>query len=96
MLDIFIEIIAVPAVRLGDIISLKDAVQNSYLFTEGILVDDVCIAARLDCFEDALFQIEPQHQYSALGECKEFEDDFINGMEPDKKTIILHSILKVL
>ena len=87
----------VPALRIGDIVSLRNADLGGFLFTEGILVEDIGVADEndLESFEDALFHIQPQHQYSAFRECKEFEEMFVTDKEPDKKTLLLHNMLKV-
>jgi hypothetical protein len=86
----------VPPIRIGDVVSLKDAGLGGFLFTEGIMLGDLGITVdeQMDCFEEALFHVQPQYQYSAFRECKEFEESFITNQEPDKKTIILFNMLK--
>ena len=86
----------VPPIRIGDIITLFDVIHEGFLFTEGVLDLDLGVIADPANFEDSLFYVQPQRQYSALRECQEFEDMYINSSpNVDAKTLKLHRILKV-
>lgn len=60
------------------------------------MVEDIGVSDKnhLECFEEALFHVQPQYQYSAFRECNEFEEAFITNQEPDKKTLVLFHMLK--
>ncbi len=60
-------------------------------------MDDVGVQEKLECFEDALFYVQPQRQYSAFREYVEYETAFItNKPNVDKKTLSFYQILKVM
>lgn len=63
-------------VRIGDYITLKFLKHNTYLSAEGILVEDVFVSSSLKFFEENLFQIYTQRQYSATNELEEFMSNF--------------------
>lgn len=60
--------------RIGDFITLKNALLDCYMCGEGILVEDVVVSDSLNLFEDSLFCIQLQRQYSAARELEEFLD----------------------
>jgi hypothetical protein len=53
------------ALRIGDIITLQNISSSSFLSAEGILLDDIYVSDDLSKFEDTLFQVHLQRQYSA-------------------------------
>jgi hypothetical protein len=60
------------ALRIGDLINLKTAKQGGILCAEGILLHDLGIVANLKVFDDSLFCVHLQRQYSAAKELEEF------------------------
>ena len=64
--------------KIGDVIHIKNLAMDSILFAEGILQEDVAVNSALSSFEDALFCIHLQRQYSAaleLEKCIELHPD---------------------
>lgn len=51
--------------KIGDVVHIKNLSMDSILFAEGILQEDVAVNNALLSFEDALFCIHLQRQYSA-------------------------------
>eukprot|EP01038_Epipyxis_sp_PR26KG_P007796 gene7796-10591_t len=68
-------------IRIGDIITLKFPKYQSYLSAEGILVEDVGVSSSTKLFEEHLFQIYVQRQYSATNELEEFTKYYQDDME---------------
>jgi hypothetical protein len=62
--------------RIGDYITLKSVKIDAYMYTEGILLDDLLCKLELSDFEDNLFCIHLQRQYSAAKELDEFSDAY--------------------
>lgn len=62
--------------KIGDFVSLKVLLYNSFLSLEGILVEDVFATDTMESFEDHIFQIYIQMQYSASNEYEEFKAHF--------------------
>jgi hypothetical protein len=58
--------------RIGDYVSLKFPKYLAYLSAEGILIEDVYMSPSISSFEEHLFQIYVQRQYSATNELDEF------------------------
>ncbi len=67
--------------RIGDYVSLKFPKHQSYLSAEGILNEDVYVSPIISFFEEHLFQIYVQRQYSATNELEEFLE--ANGGDPN-------------
>jgi hypothetical protein len=67
-------------IRVGDIISLKYFKHQAFLSSEGIIVEDVGVSPSLKFFDDNIFQIYVQRQYSATNELEEFSKA---GHDPD-------------
>jgi hypothetical protein len=67
--------------RIGDYISLKFPKHQSFLSSEGILIDDVYVSPHITFFEEHLFQIYVQRQYSATTELEEFLE--ATGRDPN-------------
>ena len=59
--------------RTGDLITLKFVRFQSYLSGEGILSEDIYVSQSTTTFEDHLFQVCAQRQYSAKLEYADFE-----------------------
>lgn len=72
--------------KVGDYITIKNLFLNYYLCAEGILVEDVIAEEFSTSFEDALFCIYLQRQYSAAREL----DEFLASGHSDEK--ILHAL----
>jgi hypothetical protein len=62
--------------RIGDFITLKYLKRSTYLNAEGVISEDVEVSSTLKQFEDHVFQIYVQKQYSATNELDEFEQAF--------------------
>lgn len=62
--------------RIGDYITLKTQKYDSFMLADGILVDNPIVAetSNIDSFEDCLFCIYYQRQYSAARELEEFTE----------------------
>ena len=58
--------------RIGDLVTLKVQKNQSYLSGEGILVEDLYVSKSMKSFEEHVFQIYIQRQYSATNELDEF------------------------
>lgn len=58
--------------RIGDYITLKFAKSNELISAEGILQEDLFLSTDLKKFDDCLFCIHLQRQYSAAKELDEF------------------------
>ena len=71
-------ILRVGALKIGDIIHIKNLKVDCTLFAEGILLEDIAVHDALSSFEDALFCIHLQRQYSAsleLQKCMKLHPD---------------------
>lgn len=55
-------------IRIGDIISLRYTKLGGYMSVEGILVEDVFLDPSPRSFDDCLFKVHLQQQYSAARE----------------------------
>lgn len=64
--------------HIGDLITLKYQKYGGYMSGEGILVNSVGLSTSLESFEDHLFEVCIQLQYSASNEYDEFMVDY-NG-----------------
>lgn len=62
----------VDVLRIGDFVTLKVAKQGGLLCAEGILLHDLSLVEMPKVFDDALFCIHLQRQYSAAKELEEF------------------------
>ncbi len=58
--------------RIGDYVSFKFPKHQAYLSAEGILDEDVYVSPLVSFFEEHVFQIYVQRQYSATNELEEF------------------------
>lgn len=74
--------------RIGDIITLKYSRYTAYLSAEGILVEDVGVSPSTKSFEDSLFEVCIQLQYSAANGFDEFVEKFPGDLASirDKET----------
>lgn len=63
-------------IRIGDYVTLKFLKNQSYLSAEGILIEEVGVSSSLRFFEEHLFQIYVQRQYSATNELEEFSKHY--------------------
>ena len=73
---------------MGDFISIKIAKSDDFLCAEGILSDDVYVDDDRYTFDDGIFSIQMQQQYSASRELEEFmaahKDDKSDAEDPNK------------
>jgi hypothetical protein len=58
--------------KIGDYVCFKNNKLDSFLCAEGILDENVIVEASLSAFENGVFQIHLQRQYSALTEFNSF------------------------
>lgn len=72
--------------KIGDYITIKNLFLNYYLCAEGILVEDIVVDEKSSSFEDSLFCIYLQRQYSAARELEEF----LRTSHTDEK--VLHAL----
>jgi hypothetical protein len=84
--------------RIGDYITLKCVKADSYMYTEGILIEDLLAKQALSDFEDNLFCVHLQRQYSASKELEEYTE--VNNLDAgvkitDKSTLKILNALKV-
>lgn len=70
------------SLRIGDYITLKNVAIDSYLCTEGILQENIQVNDNLTQFDDYLFCVHLQRQYSAAKEL----DDFLKSNETIQKS----------
>lgn len=70
-------------IRIGDYVTLKYLKRQAYLNAEGIIVLDVDVSSSLKYFEEHLFQIYVQKQYSATNELDQFTD--INAVQLEEE-----------
>ncbi len=58
--------------KIGDYITLRSAQFSAYLAAEGILLQDLTVNNELSFFDDYIFAIHLQRQYSAARELEDF------------------------
>lgn len=81
--------------KIGDLITLKSTSHNSYLSAEGILLDDVNASTNLLGFDDNVFCVHLQRQYSAARELDAFLTTYsvdINNVEDSNTAKYLHAL----
>jgi hypothetical protein len=79
--------------KIGDYIIIKNLKIDGFLCAEGILQEDIVIQDNLAAFEDTLFCIHLQRQYSASKELEVFMQTYDIGT---KKTIEDPNTMKYL
>lgn len=62
----------VDVLRIGDFVTFKAAQFGGSFCAEGILLQDLCVVDNLTVFDDSLFCVHLQRQYSAAKELEEF------------------------
>jgi hypothetical protein len=67
------------SLKIGDYITVKNVKFQTFLCAEGILLEDVIVDQNLLAFEDALFCIHLQRQYSASNELETFLSTYLTG-----------------
>lgn len=67
------------SLKIGDYITIKNMKMNSFLCAEGILLEDVVVHDSVTTFEDALFCIHLQRQYSASKELEVYLQQYYHG-----------------
>jgi hypothetical protein len=75
-----INVAANSILHIGDLITLKYQKYGGYMSGEGILINSVSLSTSIESFEDHLFEVCIQLQYSASNEYDEFMVDY-NGNE---------------
>lgn len=81
--------------KIGDFITLKNLRIEKYVCAEGILQEDVVARETLPSFEDALFCIHLQRQYSASRELEDFLTTYqidINNIEDGSTSKFLQAL----
>ena len=58
--------------KIGDFVSFKSVLFNSYMSAEGILLEDVNVSNDLRAFGDCIFCIHLQRKYSASRELENY------------------------
>lgn len=58
--------------RIGDYVTFKNVKTDCFLSAEGILLEDLIVVEKVTVFDDCLFCIHLQRQYSAARELEEF------------------------
>jgi hypothetical protein len=72
--------------RVGDLITLKKLGRiGGFMSSEGVIVEELCISRRLCNFEDHLFQVCIQLQYSAKDGLEEFLSASIGGIGASRR-----------
>ena len=72
------------ALKVGDLVTLKSTKQESYLCAEGILLEDLIVDDNVSMFDDTLFCVHIQRQYSAAREFESYLSTFERSIgEPD-------------
>ena len=76
--------------RIGDYIVIKSMKFDSFMVADGLLIDElqVCPRDSIECFEDSLFCIYLQRQYSAAREY----DEYMESIGTAKKETALDKV----
>jgi hypothetical protein len=74
---------AIDVLRIGDYVTFKNIKHNGLLCAEGILLEDLIVEENIRVFDDSLFCVHLQRQYSAAREL----DDFLKSNKVDVKNI---------
>eukprot|EP00981_Chlorochromonas_danica_P005600 scaffold1159_cov160-Ochromonas_danica.AAC.22 len=81
------------SLRIGDYVLLRDVVKSSILGCEGILLEEVSVVEGTQTFQDCLFAVHLQRQYSASRDLQAFlkiyNHDIKNIKEPAAKKYLL-------
>lgn len=72
------------ALRIGDLITLKNIKFDGYLGAEGILLEEVVVQDSGSAFDDSIFCVHLPRQYSAARELEEFLE--VSGAEKDENS----------
>lgn len=90
-------ILLLDILRIGDLVTFKCSKYGGLLCAEGILLEDLIILDQITVFDDFLFRVHLQRQYSAARELDEFLR--INKLDPkaisDPNTLKYYQALKV-
>ena len=73
---------ATGVLRIGDYVTFKNQKSESFLSAEGILLEDLIVEEHVTVFDDCLFAIHLQRQYSASREL----EVFLKADETEKKS----------
>ena len=73
----------IDGLKIGDYVTIKHFKLDHYLSADGILSEDAVASNSLSSFEDCLFSVQLQRQYSAAKELDVFMES-LNG-ETDNK-----------
>lgn len=81
------------SLRIGDYVLLRDVAKSSILGCEGILLEEVSVVEGTQTFQDCLFAVHLQRQYSASRDLQAFlkiyNHDVKNIKEPAAKKYLL-------
>eukprot|EP00854_Cymbomonas_tetramitiformis_P005494 gene5494-6657_t len=72
-----------PPLKYGDYITLRGG-PTGFLFAEGTMDDDMCLQTNVKRFDNCIFQIRIQNQYSAARELSEFDTDVELALATDE------------
>ena len=78
--------------KIGDLISLKSPKWEAYLCSEGILLDDLVLSDLIEEFDDCIFAVHLQRQYSASREL----ESFLETYKVDSTTVLDDSMKQYL
>ena len=63
---------ATAELHIGDLVTFKNLKWNGFLCAEGILLEELHMSESVEIFDDSLFSVHLQRQYSAARELEEF------------------------
>ena len=73
--------------KIGDYVCFKNPKMDAFLCAEGILDENVIVENALAAFENAIFQIHLQRQYSALTEFNSFLKECPGAAQSDDPSV---------
>lgn len=74
--------------KIGDYVCFKNTTMDAFLCAEGILDENVIVQTSLAAFENGIFQVHLQRQYSALTEYNLFMKENPNADKSDDQSIL--------
>ena len=84
-LTIYIHIyIYIDSLKIGDFINLRSVLRDGYLSAAGILADYIYIQTELGLFDECIFMVELQRQYSASSELERYLSTFVVNPEDEQ------------
>lgn len=83
---ILFQILAIDSLKIGDFVNLRSVLRDGYLSAAGILADYIYIQTDLALFDECIFMVELQRQYSASSELERYLSTFVvnsDGVQDD-------------